>query len=91
MLAHCAQNVRSNPFHPRVLPFLFFRELLLQIEMLGNRASKKDYRSGGNRGGQESFKWEDVKSDKDRENYLGHSAMVRVEQYFISLSLVKHT
>jgi T-complex protein 1 subunit zeta len=28
---------------------------------------------GGTRGGQDHFKWEDVKSDKHRENYLGHS------------------
>ncbi|SPQ97767.1 Multiple myeloma tumor-associated protein 2-like N-terminal domain-containing protein [Plasmodiophora brassicae] len=28
---------------------------------------------GGTRGGQDQFKWEDVKSDKYRENYLGHS------------------
>ena len=26
---------------------------------------------GGNRGGKDQFKWEDVKEDKDRENYLG--------------------
>ena len=28
---------------------------------------------GGTRGGQDQFKWDDVKLDKDRENYLGHS------------------
>lgn len=28
---------------------------------------------GGVRGGRDQFKWEDVKTDKDRENYLGHS------------------
>ena len=26
---------------------------------------------GGTRGGQDQFEWEDVKVDKDRENYLG--------------------
>ena len=26
---------------------------------------------GGNRGGQDQFDWEDVKTDKERENYLG--------------------
>ena len=26
---------------------------------------------GGTRGGQDRFEWEDVKVDKDRENYLG--------------------
>mmetsp|Transcript_41938 Transcript_41938/g.68796 ORF Transcript_41938/g.68796 Transcript_41938/m.68796 type:complete len:241 (+) Transcript_41938:102-824(+) len=35
--------------------------------------SSNNYRHGGTRGGQDQFKWEDVKSDKDRENYLGHS------------------
>jgi hypothetical protein len=29
------------------------------------------------RGGRADFKWEDVKEDKDRENYLGHSLMAR--------------
>ncbi|KAJ9105268.1 hypothetical protein QFC21_001635 [Naganishia friedmannii] len=28
---------------------------------------------GGTRGGAAEFKWNDVKADKDRENYLGHS------------------
>ncbi|ORY43390.1 hypothetical protein BCR33DRAFT_785761 [Rhizoclosmatium globosum] len=28
---------------------------------------------GGNRGGTGLFKWDDVKDDKHRENYLGHS------------------
>ncbi|GHJ84395.1 hypothetical protein NliqN6_0797 [Naganishia liquefaciens] len=28
---------------------------------------------GGTRGGAAEFKWSDVKADKDRENYLGHS------------------
>ena len=41
--------------------------------MLGNKGSKKFYRDGGTRGGQDQFRWEDVKSDRERENYLGHS------------------
>lgn len=41
--------------------------------MLGNKGSRQFYRSGGTRGGQDQFKWEDVKNDKYRENYLGHS------------------
>jgi T-complex protein 1 subunit zeta len=41
--------------------------------MLGNKGSRKFYRSGGTRGGQDQFKWEDVKNDKYRDNYLGHS------------------
>ena len=28
---------------------------------------------GGNRGGKDQFDWENVKADKDREYYLGHS------------------
>ena len=31
---------------------------------------------GGVRGGKDQFNWEDVKNDKDRENYLGHSLKV---------------
>ena len=42
--------------------------------MLGNKGSKNAIR-GGTRGGRDQFKWEDVKSDKDRQNYLGHSVM----------------
>jgi hypothetical protein len=29
------------------------------------------------RGGRADFKWEDVKQDAQRENYLGHSLMAR--------------
>jgi hypothetical protein len=28
-------------------------------------------------GGRADFKWEDVKQDQHRENYLGHSVMAR--------------
>jgi hypothetical protein len=49
--------------------------------MLGNKGTKKNYRTGGTRGGQASFNWDDVKSDKDRENYLGHSAMAPVGRW----------
>jgi len=41
--------------------------------MLGNKGNKKFYRDGGSRGGQDQFKWDDIKSDKDRQSYLGHS------------------
>ena len=34
---------------------------------------KSSYRTGGTRGGRDQFSWEDVKDDKDRSNYLGHS------------------
>ena len=32
---------------------------------------------GGVRGGRDQFNWDNVKSDKDRDFYLGHSVMVR--------------
>eukprot|EP00428_Durinskia_dybowskii_P062247 CAMPEP_0170368848 /NCGR_PEP_ID=MMETSP0117_2-20130122/7670_1 /TAXON_ID=400756 /ORGANISM="Durinskia baltica, Strain CSIRO CS-38" /LENGTH=243 /DNA_ID=CAMNT_0010623531 /DNA_START=54 /DNA_END=785 /DNA_ORIENTATION=- len=49
--------------------------------MLGNKGSKKFYRTGGTRGGQDKFNWDDVKSDKDRENYLGHSVLAPVGRW----------
>jgi hypothetical protein len=51
---------------------------------------KTGYRDGGNRGGHDRFRWDQVKEDKHRENYLGHSLKVRspVCLYFsLSLSL----
>jgi len=36
---------------------------------------------GGTRGGQDQFKWDDVKTDKDRENYLGHSVCAPVGRW----------
>nr|DAD48512.1 TPA_asm: hypothetical protein HUJ06_018449 [Nelumbo nucifera] len=36
---------------------------------------------GGVRGGRDQFKWEDVKVDKHRENYLGHSIMAPVGRW----------
>lgn len=36
---------------------------------------------GGTRGGQDQFKWEDVKNDRDRENYLGHSVLAPVGRW----------
>lgn len=39
------------------------------------------YRSGGTRGGADQFKWEDVKQDQYRENYLGHSLMAPVGRW----------
>jgi len=49
--------------------------------MLGNKGSKKRYRDGGVRGGRDQFSWDQVKTDKHRENYLGHSAMIQVGRY----------
>ncbi|XP_048367844.1 multiple myeloma tumor-associated protein 2 [Sphaerodactylus townsendi] len=36
---------------------------------------------GGVRGGQDHFNWEDVKTDKQRENYLGNSLMAPVGRW----------
>lgn len=49
--------------------------------MLGNKSKSKFYRTGGSRGGQDQFKWDDVKTDKQRENYLGHSAMAPIGRW----------
>ncbi|MCJ1299632.1 hypothetical protein MMC08_002424 [Hypocenomyce scalaris] len=38
-------------------------------------------RKEGSRGGRASFKWEDVKDDQHRENYLGHSLMAPVGRW----------
>ena len=36
---------------------------------------------GGTRGGKDQFSWEDVKGDKDREYYLGHSVKASVGRW----------
>ncbi|KAF1961121.1 hypothetical protein CC80DRAFT_513093 [Byssothecium circinans] len=38
-------------------------------------------RKEGSRGGRSEFKWEDVKQDAQRENYLGHSLMAPVGRW----------
>ncbi|PVH99402.1 hypothetical protein DM02DRAFT_529156 [Periconia macrospinosa] len=38
-------------------------------------------RKEGSRGGRAEFKWEDVKQDAQRENYLGHSLMAPVGRW----------
>jgi Multiple myeloma tumor-associated len=45
----------------------------INVVMLGNKGSA--YRRGGTRGGKDQFSWEDVKGDKNREFFLGNSAM----------------
>jgi len=35
----------------------------------------------GARGGKDQFSWDQVKDDKDRENYLGHSLMAPVGRW----------
>lgn len=49
--------------------------------MFGNKSNSKFYRTGGTRGGQDQFKWDDVKNDKYRENYLGHSVHAPVGRW----------
>lgn len=49
--------------------------------MLGNKGTGREYRDGGCRGGHDQFKWEDVKADAYRENYLGHSVNAPVGRW----------
>ena len=46
-----------------------------------NKGSRGAYRTGGTRGGQDQFKWDAVKDDKHRENYLGHSLLAPVGRW----------
>ena len=36
---------------------------------------------GGTRGGRDQFSWDDVKADKDRQNFLGHSIKAAVGRW----------
>lgn len=36
---------------------------------------------GGTRGGKDQFNWEDVKEDKQAQNYLGHSVKAPVGRW----------
>ncbi|KAF1777764.1 GroEL-like equatorial domain [Phytophthora cactorum] len=60
--------------------FLVFRTHFSFWE-LGMSFGKTNYRVGGTRGGADQFKWEDVKNDKYRENYLGHSVQAPVGRW----------
>ena len=66
---------------PFAIFLIFWSQKPFWIAMLGNKGSRQFYRSGGTRGGQDQFKWEDVKTDKYRENYLGHSVHAPVGRW----------
>ena len=45
------------------------------------RPGQGAYRTGGTRGGADQFKWDSVKDEKHRENYLGHSLHASVGRW----------
>ena len=48
---------------------------------MGGAGGLGDAPRGGTRGGKDQFNWEDVKGDKDREYYLGHSVKASVGRW----------
>lgn len=48
-------------------------------------------RSGGVRGGQDQFNWDDVKVDKHRENYLGKSKKRQLKMTHVIFAKQRHT
>eukprot|EP00750_Incisomonas_marina_P015496 INCI18339.1.p1 GENE.INCI18339.1~~INCI18339.1.p1 ORF type:complete len:102 (+),score=11.50 INCI18339.1:138-443(+) len=45
------------------------------------KRNQTNYREGGTRGGRSEFKWDSVKNEHYRENYLGHSVMAPVGRW----------
>lgn len=79
---------RSSVFDQHNAAAALFRYLLL---LLAAGMGDKRYRVGGTRGGQDQFKWDDVKADAHRENYLGHSLLAPVGRWQRGEREIRHS